>query len=415
MVLAEASLRLAAKWSPRATTLLGVQSVPDARLGTRPNPAYPGHDRNGFRNPTVPMEAHILAFGDSHTYGTGVNPADTWPRRLEYLLGLPVYSIAWGGYGPAHSLLLWNEGTALRPRIIIEAFYSGNDLYDSFNLVYGRGQLPEFKATDSSTIEAIARAEASEPLADHVSIIFQMMPPVSSPRSSASVARRLFLLRKWAANRLLIAKLASMGRAKIFSAWARFRHPERTAWFEAQSFAREHPAYCQVFQGPNSRTLFTAEYRLAALDLTDPRIREGQRIILEAILHMKQLADQEKRRFIVLLLPTKELVFARETAGFVSSTYDSLIRNESRSRDEIKVSLRKHAVEYIDTLTNLQKQLSKGQQPYKESADGHPNAVGHRVIAESIRDYIESSNPVMGKPRQAASGSSSRSVGRKFR
>lgn len=78
----------------------------DPRLGFRPNPAYPGHDRNGFRNPDIPPKPMIIALGDSQTYGTSVGPEDPWPRQLERTLGTSVYSMAFGGYGPTHSLVL---------------------------------------------------------------------------------------------------------------------------------------------------------------------------------------------------------------------------------------------------------------------------------------------------------------------
>ena len=45
------------------------QTVPDDRLGHRPNPAHPEHDRQGFRNLEVPSRAHLVALGDSQTYG----------------------------------------------------------------------------------------------------------------------------------------------------------------------------------------------------------------------------------------------------------------------------------------------------------------------------------------------------------
>src|SRR4030095_14915524 len=48
------------------------ESLPDERLGSRPNPSYPGHDSKGFRNPRVPAKADVVALGDSNTYGANV-------------------------------------------------------------------------------------------------------------------------------------------------------------------------------------------------------------------------------------------------------------------------------------------------------------------------------------------------------
>src|SRR5688572_30586092 len=76
----EGILGLLALASPKVNELLAspwttgrvLATVPDERLGHRPNPDKPGHDRKGFRNPEVPAKADIIALGDSQTYGTGV-------------------------------------------------------------------------------------------------------------------------------------------------------------------------------------------------------------------------------------------------------------------------------------------------------------------------------------------------------
>src|SRR5262245_21640969 len=109
----EMTLRLLAFVSPRVNWLLTAplesRSMPDGRLGHRPNPVHPGHDHKGFRNLEVPAKADIVALGDSQTYGTGVVPENAWPRQLESMIESTVYSMAYGGYGPTHSLILWEE------------------------------------------------------------------------------------------------------------------------------------------------------------------------------------------------------------------------------------------------------------------------------------------------------------------
>src|SRR5262245_47441025 len=98
-----------------------------------PSPNNPEHDAKGFRNPRVPARVPIVALGDSNTYGWGVKPDEAWPRRLQRLASQDVYSMAYGGFGPVHLLSLFDEALALKPRLIIVSFYSGNDLYDSYS------------------------------------------------------------------------------------------------------------------------------------------------------------------------------------------------------------------------------------------------------------------------------------------
>jgi len=120
-----------------------------------------------------PAEADVVALGDLQTYGTGVKPQDAWPKQLEAMTAKTVYSMAYGGYGPVHSLILWDEALAFKPKIIIEAFYAGNDLYDSFKIIYNRGQFPEFKSSDALLQKRLREAEQSEPIRKRASQVSQ--------------------------------------------------------------------------------------------------------------------------------------------------------------------------------------------------------------------------------------------------
>lgn len=62
-----------------------------------------------------------------------------WPQQLEKLGKIETHNMAWRGYSPAHNLFLWEEAIALKPRLIIETFYAGNDLYDSYHLLRNQG------------------------------------------------------------------------------------------------------------------------------------------------------------------------------------------------------------------------------------------------------------------------------------
>ena len=104
----------------------------DDTLGHCPNPDFPGHDQWGYRNESVPAQADIVILGDSHTYGVGVEREEAWPHLLSDSTGATAYSIAFGGWGPGQHLLLMDKALSLRPKLIVEAIYTGNDLWDCF-------------------------------------------------------------------------------------------------------------------------------------------------------------------------------------------------------------------------------------------------------------------------------------------
>jgi hypothetical protein len=393
----EATLGLLAFVSPRVDQLLGApgtpntipHTVPDERLGRRPNPAYPGHDHKGFRNPEVPAKVHIVALGDSQTYGTGVKREDAWPRQLESMTGETVYSMAFGGYGPTHSLILWDEAIALSPKIVIEAFYAGNDLFDSFSHVYNMGQFPELQSSDPQLQATVREREQSESIANHVSRMFKMgTTPVAIDEEATTVTREGFFPWRLLSQHLKVYGLLRRARYEGNRLVNKSNSTSQGEWERAKAFAKMHPAYCQVFSDRQFKTVFTSEYRLSALDLGDPRIVEGLQISLRAIQRMHELAAARNIRFLVVLIPSKEAVF-RQLWQNPPINYLSVIENEERLWRIAKNFFGHNGIEYLDSSPVLQEQLAIGIQPYQVSRDGHPNEHGHKAIAKLVAAHLE--------------------------
>lgn len=377
IVIIELSLSLLAGASTTVYWLVsstGNDSVPDNQLGHRPNPNFLGHDENGFRNERVPAKVEIVALGDSQTYGLGVESKDAWPRRLEALTGTSVYSMAYGGYGPGHSLILLDEAIKLKPKVIIEGLYSGNDLYDSFNLVYNEHQLSELKSLDPKIRASVNEREKSERIAEHAGRLISNEGALQDYLARNSKTYGL-LKRLWTETKL------------------RWRDSD-TEWVFLKTFAKRRPAYMQAFEDQELRTVFTPQYRLSALNLADPRIQEGRRLALEAIKLMSERAHSHGIQFLVLLIPTKELVFS-EVAADSSASYRALVENERQFWATTKEFLDNHRIEYRDALPALREPLSTGIQPYPISTDGHPNKAGHSAIAELAKAYIQNALPAI--------------------
>jgi len=360
-------------------------TIQDDRLGWRPNPKHPEHDQKGFRNNSVPDQAIIIAIGDSQTYGTGVLPDQAWPQQLESLANMKVYNMAYGGYGPGHSLILWEEATDLKPKLIIEAFYSGNDATDAYKLVYHLEQIPDLRTTDTSEIEAIINTENIEPLAEKVKKLYRQ------DEAKEDATEYIFgLFEKLLTDYSKVYDLLrSTIRNYINKNGANISDDLR--WARIQQDALEHKEYRVVFGNRDFRTVFTPSYRLAAVDLDDPRIAEGHRISLKAIQEMNKRAQVANIEFAVLLIPTKELVFkdiVYKESDDISETYRALIANEELFWQESKRFFQDQDIYFVDALPALREAIRKGNQPYQISHDGHPNPLGHRVIAQLVLSEI---------------------------
>jgi len=356
--------------------------IKDIVLETRPNPEYPGHDQKGFRNKLVPDKVSIVAMGDSQTYGMGVKANDAWPQMLGKLAEIKTYNMAWGGYGPAHSVLLWEEAIDLKPKLVIEAFYAGNDLYDSYHLLYDMKQIQELKTTDKNIIKTIDDAEKIEPLAEKIEKLFTMGRNRKNNSAPTRTMIREFFINHAKLYGILRATKRILENSSSDFTWKLFK--QRALWNEE---------YCQIIERDNIKTILTPKYRLCAVNLNDPRIAEGHRVSLEAIRLMKERALKVNIEFMVLLIPTKEMVFKNvvyeDLADDIPEVYKTIIENEELLWGKTKIFLNNKRVDFIDALPILRECVRNGIQPYKLSWDGHLNAIGHRAIAELVNSEIE--------------------------
>ncbi|MFC1705401.1 GDSL-type esterase/lipase family protein [Planctomycetota bacterium] len=361
--------------SERAAMLLAPpwgQVVADERLGCRLSPSKADHDANGFRNAVVPNATVVLALGDSQTYGVGVWRDEAWPQQLAALGHTTSYNMACGGYGPVHSLILLEEGLKLKPKVVIEALYSGNDLHDAHSLVYRRGQRPELRSPTWKPSGDLQAAKPAEPTPQAT------VPPATDARATRQL--RVFL-------------------AEHSKLWGLLRATKRRLLKVPGPAGDAHPAADgqapEVVHGEAWRTVLTSSYRLSALDLDNPRIVEGHRVACEAIARMNAMVRKARAHFIVLLIPTKELVFEevlRKEGTAVSEGYSRLVRMEQTTWSRTKAWLDKRGIDYVDALPALRAQLRRGPQPYPEDRDGHPNAVGHRTVAELLCSELKRRN-----------------------
>ena len=368
LVFLEAGLQIAAAIFPGVAALLSrtgmYPAIEDDLLGWRPNSEFMGHDPKGFRNAVVPERVFIVALGDSQTYGFGVSREEAWPKQLEMLGHITTYNMSFSGYGPTHSLALLNEALQLRPKLVIEAFYAGNDLYDSYNHVYRLKQLPYLRTEDKETLNAISEKEAAAPFPSRYSRLYAK--PGAEPHRSD--------LREFFAEHSKIYGL--------FRALYEFSETVASAPPIKDSF---------VFHYGGLRTTLTPRYRLRAVDLSDPRIVEGHRVSLEAVRLLKEQSESNSVGFIVLLLPTKEMVFkdfVEKSTEIIPIDYQQLVENEQDIWTESKRFFQNRGICVIDALPALKKSIENGAQPYHESGDGHPTSIGQRIIAELVLSKI---------------------------
>jgi hypothetical protein len=358
--------------------------VEDPILRVRGNPRHPDHDTRGFRNRAALSHADIVAIGDSHTYGIGVAREEAWPAVLAGTTGTTVYSMAHGGYGPGQYERMLPDALGLHPKLVITAVFMGNDFFDTYALV------SRLHPPGLSSDELAARAadvDAREPIEAQVERLF--------------ARGRLSHVRGWLGDHVRLYHFAHEVRMQLTA-----RPASRETFDEAVAkLTPDDRRSASVMYGPDWRTILRAPYSHLGMNARDPRIELGFQWSIRALETMAVRCAREHVDFVVLILPTKESVFwprvhdpehhpdLRETVADEAALRGRLIREM-------------HAA-HIDVLDVLRALRTSTQQPYAETRDGHPNAVGHRIIAEHLAGWLRDRAPRRHVPPASYSSSPS--------
>jgi hypothetical protein len=88
-------------------------------------------DAEGFRNGTTRDDLEVAALGDSFTDALTMPIEAAWTSEVERIIGLPVQNYGTAGFGPQQELLVLQDyALRHRPRVVVLAFFGGNDIHD---------------------------------------------------------------------------------------------------------------------------------------------------------------------------------------------------------------------------------------------------------------------------------------------
>jgi lysophospholipase L1-like esterase len=346
--------------------------VPDPELGNRLAPNTVGLDSNGFRNDVVPTRADIVAIGDSQTWGVNADRQDTWPQQLAKLSGRSVYNMSIGGYGPVQYWVLTDRAQKFSPRIIIVGLYFGNDLYDTYRLAYTNANHKALRAPNASTdLE-------KDTIAAEADLYWNEEKRFHNNFGRTSLSGISF----WAREHLAIGRL--LNNAGLWPGASDIDYEIDKAWASA------NPDHGEVYEQGNVRTVFTTAYRLAGLNLDEPRIGEGLRISKLLLGRTRQAAEAGNSRLMVLMIPTKETVYANALKDRMSvgTTYARLVAMESRAHSELMSACIEQHVECVDALPALSAAITRDEKIYPSTTESHPNAKGYAIIAATVNQAI---------------------------
>jgi hypothetical protein len=341
--------------------VLSVEIIKDPILGGTPSPhAKSDFDAWGFRNREVPKTSDIVALGDSHTYGNTARMIESWPYVAANLTGRQVYNMGMGGYGPnQYFYLLQTKALSLKPRTIICGLYMGDDFENAFSITYGLDHWAYLRQLPPQNVD---------------SYIWEI-----PTKDAWHKGIRLWLSRHSVVYQLVVH--TSLG-------------DRLKGGVQIRKAVQDYPGVATSLILPEKNILeaFRPQDVLNGLNQENPVIREGMRITFEMLKQMNDIAQQNNIQFVVVVIPTKPMVFSNylehNSQIPLDDVIDRLYVNERLARAQTFKFMTEANISYVDALPALQK--SAGQGLYASSAaDMHPNKNGYRVIGEAVAEALK--------------------------
>ena len=275
------------------------------------------------------------------------------------------------GFGRVQYKTLIPQALRLSPKIIVVGLYLGNDIYDAYDMAYHYDAHRNLRDSGAGDLSA-------NTVGDKATALWNEEKQFHATYGRASFSGLSF----WLREHLAIGRLLS--RTHLWPGAQDVDYEIDERW------AGAHPDRGAVCEWPGRETVFTTAYRLAGEDLDEPRIAEGLRISREVLAEMQTDTDANHARLVILLLPTKEAVYAsaRSAKLNLDPTYQKLVDMEGRARLRIIATCQSKRIACVDALPYLASALDRGERIYPTTTESHPNARGYLVIAAAANENL---------------------------
>ncbi len=259
----------------------------------------------------------------------------------------------------------------LKPKMIIWGLYMGDDFENAFSLTYGLDYWKDLRILPPQKVEAN---------------IWE------GPSTDTGTRKVRVWLSRHSVIYQLVFHMGFGGRVK--------------GDIQIRNAAELYPGYDTSLNIPEKRILeaFRPKGVLFGLDQENPNVREGMRITFELLRQMNETCQQNHVQFLVVVIPTKEMVFSdylEHRAGLpMGDVVDKLLVSERSARLQLFKFMADSNIASVDPLPALQQ--SVGQGLYAISAgDMHPGKNGYRVIGEAVAEYLKQEQTKQPGPTKA--------------
>lgn len=338
---------------------LSPQMVKDDVLGIVVAPHSSGFDEWGFRNNEVPAAADVVAVGDSHTYGNTAKMNDAWPSVVARATKLQVYNLGLGGYGPnQYYHLLTTKGLNLHPKWVVCGIYMGDDFENAFMITYGLDHW------------------ASLRIGQWEKVNYDIWGSTAPPVWGADI-------RNWLSEHSMVYRLIFHGPV--------FAILKEAVRFDQVSAKSDPYTTALIIEDQDIREAFRPSGMAERLDKNSAPVREGIRITFQLLKEMDRACLQAGCKLLVMIIPTKETVFAEYIAKnsqmHLRDVLERVIVNEQSVKMDLVRFLSSEGIAYVDALPALRRSV-KEKLYAQTTRDMHPGKNGYRVIGDTVVKYL---------------------------
>jgi lysophospholipase L1-like esterase len=328
-------------------------------------------DREGFRNAVTRPAIEIAALGDSFTDALTMAEEDAWPAQLERRLGVAVQNYGTAGFGPQQErLVLEDFALAHHPRVVVLAFFAGNDIRDA-------ERFEEFEQGDHS----VTQQALGWPIRD---VVIRADSWYLTSALQAATARTAGA-----------ASALGLGVPTVSAAAS----PAEVPPFDRGVFTLQ-------VNGRTLRWALMPPY-LNLLNFSDRDLaaRRGWALALENIRGMQRASRNAGAEFVLMFIPFKSQVYlpllersfapddlARALQFYMpeSATLPDVARlshNRLAQNDLMRRFCQEAGIPFLDLTADLQERVERGETMYFPD-DSHLNEAGEAVAATVLADFL---------------------------
>jgi lysophospholipase L1-like esterase len=328
-------------------------------------------DAEGFRNPATRAHIEIAALGDSFTDALTMPVEASWPAQLERILDVPVQNYGTAGFGPQQErLVLEDYAVRHRPRVVVLAFFAGNDIRDAE--IFERFQ---------QSGGAVDPPRIGWPLKDVVTRA-DTWYVVNAMRAAASV---------------MYPTAAATGRPLI--------DHQPGVWSDASGFDRG--MFTVPVKGSVLRWAFLPPY-LNLLSFSEEKLaaRRGWALTRQSLIAMQRASRDVNAEFVLMFLPFKAQVYlpllqSTFSRGDLAKAFqfslgytvtvddvDAMARNRLAHNALLRRFCEEAGIPFLDVTEVLRERVDAGENMYFPD-DSHLNEAGSAVVAERLAEFLE--------------------------